>query len=88
MTVAEAQERIDALEFAEWMAFWSLEPFGDEWRQIARLCAATLQVWAKKGKTIREDAFMPCPPRRQTDEEIQAKLMGFFGFPQAARPPG
>lgn len=43
MTVREAQERISSHEFAEWMAYANLEPFGPEREdQRAGVVAATL----------------------------------------------
>lgn len=32
-------DRITPEQFVEWIAFYSLEPFGDEWRQAALIAA-------------------------------------------------
>jgi hypothetical protein len=62
MTVAEAQERVTAREFAEWQAFYRLDPFG-EYRadyRMGLLIAATLNLWKDKGdEPARPEDFMP-----------------------------
>ena len=51
MTVKEAQQRIDVDEFAHWLAFYSVSPFGDvraDWR-LGNLAAMVGNMFAKKG---------------------------------------
>ena len=60
MTVREMLSRMDSKEFAEWMAFYNLEPFGDEWRQAGMQCATTANCAAfRKGKAKQIEEFMP-----------------------------
>jgi hypothetical protein len=51
--------RIPAKTFLEWMAFWKLEPFGDQWRQNARICTVLQHINAGKGRKLNEEEFMP-----------------------------
>ena len=60
-------------QFDEWQAFDRIEPFGDEWRQIAKICQILAAV---NGTTMDEEAFMPIIKRPQTAEEIQAVMSG------------
>lgn len=62
MTVAEAQERVTASEFAEWQAFYRLDPFGEERAdyRMAILAALTTNLWLEKGdKPTRPEDFLP-----------------------------
>ncbi len=60
-----------------WLAFYRLEPFGDEWRRTARLAVT---VAASNGARVKEDAeelFLPTyDPSRpmQTEAEMIAEL--------------
>lgn len=74
-------ERFDALEIAEWMAFSQLEPFGDEWRQSAMQVAALFNCHASKGKSFREEQFMPLKTRyrEQDPAETKARFMLIAG---------
>lgn len=62
MTVAEAQDRVSAREFSEWMAYYRLEPFG-EFRADYRmgiLASITTNQWKEKGDTAaRPEDFLP-----------------------------
>jgi hypothetical protein len=62
MTVAEAQERVTAREFAEWQAYYSLDPFGEaraDYR-MGILAAVMSNLWLDKGETpTRPEDFLP-----------------------------
>ena len=60
-------------QFDEWRAFDRIEPFGDEWRQVAKICQILAAV---NGVTLDEESFMPLVKRPQTAEEIQAVMSG------------
>ena len=51
-TVEEAQDRIDAQQFAEWQAYYGLEPFGGERFDIAiaQLCAIVSSALGGHGR--------------------------------------
>lgn len=77
-TVREAQKRCSSREFAEWMAYYRLEPWG-EWRADYRngLALSTyLNTKLPKGKRVKPDDFMPNfgPPRRASAKELASKL--------------
>ena len=68
----------DAAELAEWEAFWTIRPFGDEWRQVARLATCMCTAWG--AKNLEEEMLMPShrkPP--QTREQMMAELHKVFG---------
>ncbi len=58
--------RIPAKTFVEWMAFWELEPFGDQWRQVARVCTVLQHLNAGKGRKMDEDEFIPGQKKKTT----------------------
>ena len=79
-SVAEAQSCIDSREFAEWMAFSQVHPFGDEradWR--SGLIAATVaNVFRGKQRAFRPEDFMPrFGPLRatKTAAQIESEIM-------------
>lgn len=66
-------ETVDAAELAEWEAYWTIEPWGDEWRQVARLATAICTAWG--AKNLKEEQLMPSHRRRnQTKVEMFAEL--------------
>lgn len=84
-TVGEAQGRCDAREFAEWTAYYRLEPFGceaDDYR-AALVCAVTANASrGKGGRSASPKDFMPRwgrPPEEQTPEQMLAVLRGLPG---------
>lgn len=59
-----------------WLAFWHLEPFGDEWRQAART-AVTVAGAMGKLEDEAEAMFMPnwnAEDHIQSDQEMVAVL--------------
>jgi hypothetical protein len=46
--------------FDEWLAFYHLEPFGEEWLQTSYLCSIVMNLLAKsKNDALELDAFVP-----------------------------
>ncbi len=75
---AELLESVDAAELAEWEAYWTIEPWGDEWRQAARLATALCTAWGAKG--LKEETLMPSHrKRRQTASEMFSELARLGG---------
>jgi len=73
-TVAELERTLTIHELAEWIAYWSIEPFGDEYRQTAQICNVIALV--NGNKRSRTEDFMPSArQRQQTPEEMTAQLM-------------
>jgi hypothetical protein len=59
MTVREMENRLSSQELAEWMAYWSIEPFGaarDDYR--AGLLAATVANCAGSKKALQPTDFI------------------------------
>ena len=74
MTHRQLLESCDAEELAEWESFWLIEPWGDEWRQTARLATALCTAWGSKN--LEEEMIMPSsrkPP--QTPAQMLGELM-------------
>lgn len=57
--VDEFLDELDPVEFAEWHAYYFVEPWGDEWRQVGRLGSVLhndmLHLRAANGEEIEED---------------------------------
>lgn len=69
----ELLETVDAAELAEWEAFDTICPFGDEWRQIARLGTVICTAWG--AKNLEEEMLMPSyRKRQQSPEQMLAEL--------------
>ena len=85
MTVRELLVRISSKELAEWMAFYKLEPFGEERADIrAAIVACTMaNLWRGKSQPAhRLEDFMPKfePPPQMDWQEIKDKLKGLMGL--------
>lgn len=75
MSVAQAQQQIDAREFAEWMAFDSIDPIGELRADMrsAQLLHAIVSMFAGKGKPPRATDYLLCDldrPERDIGPEI------------------
>ena len=84
MSVKRAQTEIDAAELREWMAYYSLEPWGQERGDLrAGIIAATMANLkrGKSSKAFTPKDFMPkydLPPRRkQTVDDVRNILRAF-----------
>lgn len=78
MTVAELGRRMTASEFAEWIAYSRVEPFGDRRAdQRAWLAVAAMGNIAGGGSTdLREVLPEFTPPA--TPDEVAAQVRAFF----------
>ena len=75
MTVRDLGERMDLAEYKRWLAFHRyVNPLGGEWRQAARITAAVLAPHCGRGRTPKEDDFMPIDRPPMTAEQIAAEL--------------
>ena len=60
----------------EWLAFYQLEPFGDEWMRTAVQMSQFYNAHRGKSQPVRKPAdFMPVEQRPQTPKEIHEMLM-------------
>jgi len=83
--VRELQERMDAVEFAEWQAYYRIQPFGDDWAQASTVAWMLYQVnRTSKSDNLSMDTFLPksfgiglTPDRTRvaTPVDVTAKLM-------------
>lgn len=71
--------------FAEWLAYWQLEPFG-EWRadlRSAHEIASNANLWRKKGSAPIDPMRLilfplgPRPYTQQSPQEIERRLRAF-----------
>jgi hypothetical protein len=82
MTVAELLSRMTAIEFAEWMAFYKLEPFGTDIDMLGHAITAstTYNVNRGKGRPLKPQDFMPdfekeAKPKTVEDMISQVKML-------------
>lgn len=65
----------------QWMAYWVVEPFGDEWARTGKLAAVVAASQGAKIEADFEERFLPSyRPRVQTEAEMLAELMKIPGF--------
>ena len=82
MSVKQARQEIDSAEFSEWMAYYQLEPFGEERADLrnAQLCCLYANSKTKKGKRYKLKDFMPRFEKESPEDRnkrIRATLMAF-----------
>ncbi len=80
-TVEELLLTMSAKELTDWMAFSTIEPFGDERSDLraATIVHAVISPHLKKGKklTLKDCTMNFEPKKKQTESEIQQLLKGF-----------
>lgn len=69
MSVRRAQQEIDAREFAEWIVYYDLEPWGDAWRRSAMLAMLLCR------KTSKLEDWMPKARWKVQPEQDQEDVM-------------
>ncbi len=75
MSVRECQRQIDAREFAEWLAFDSISPIGDERRDVmeGQVSFRIAQAFAAKGYRPKFIDFLPFAEKpKQTSADMLA----------------
>ena len=80
MTHKQLLASCDAEELCEWEAFWTIEPWGDQWRQTARLATALCTAWGSKN--LEEEMLMPSsrkPPQPKEQMLAELRKAGFGG---------
>jgi hypothetical protein len=79
------QRQMDSREFAEWMAYSRIEPIGDKRGdyQAALIASTTHNAVASAfgGKSVNMNEFVLTfgPPRKQTPEEMRARILFAIG---------
>ena len=92
MTVAELLDRMSSREFGEWMAFYEIEPFGEERADLRQAMTTSavhnsIQAQAKHPKWTKPEDFMvfseKAQPKSDTKpvapEVLKGKLLAFAG---------
>lgn len=77
--VEKWKRRVSLKQVQKWIAYYRVEPFGEDWARTAR---STLFILKALGAQVDErflEQFLPSydPTRPMTDEEIQAELTKF-----------
>lgn len=89
MSVARCQQEVSSAEFAMWMAYYQVEPFGEEradWRAAIMPVMFANAFKGQGGRTYQISDFMYSgkkPRRRQTAAQMEAVLRG-IGAAQVA----
>jgi hypothetical protein len=71
-----------------WLAFYRIQPWGDDWRRTARLAVSLAAANGAKVKEDAEEMFLPTfDPSRptQTEEEMLRELSKIPGFAEQLR---
>lgn len=75
LDVDEWAKRIPLRVLRGWMAYWVLEPFGDEWSRTGKLAAVMAEAQGHKLEPDFGDKFLPSYRAPvQTEEELKAQL--------------
>jgi len=89
-TVAELQQRMTACEFHEWIQYYQLEPFGDEWEQaaeigytVAEASGAYKRTDLKRFRSVFKPRFKSRKPK-QTPEQQASIFRAFANAHNAA----
>lgn len=85
--VEEWKKTITLRQIEKWLAYWKVEPFGDDWNRTAR---ATLFILKGLGCGVDAsfiEAFLPNydPNREMTEDEINAELTKFTSVMKASK---
>ena len=93
MTVAELLDRMSSREFSEWMAYYAIEPFGEERADLRQALTTSavhnsIQAQTKRPKWTKPEDFMPfkepAQPKMVTTDAappavLKDKLLAFAG---------
>lgn len=75
-TVHSLASRMTIGQLRTWMAYYRIEPFGQDWWRSARLAATVGAMWTGKYQEQVEETFMPTyrEARPQAEAEMIAEL--------------
>ncbi len=97
MSVRQAQREIDSAEFAEWMAYYQIEPFGEMVADIRHGLACALLANVNRDRKAQPTPYTPEDfiPWAQQDEALilhddpnqqaEAMISGLFGSTHVER---
>lgn len=71
---------MDAVEFARWQAVFRFEPWGDEQRMAAMICAAVRNSQRVKGRPFEISDWIVSEhdAKEMSDEQLEASFRMFF----------
>lgn len=73
--VEDWKRRITVRQLVKWQAFWTIEPFGDEWRRSGRAALTAAAGFGAKPQPEAEEKFLPSYREKpQSLEELRAEL--------------
>jgi len=87
VSVDELLDTTDSLELAEWIAYWQLEPFGDDWEQTATVCETI--AFAHGATKADRDIWRPTRKRgiqEQPPEQMAAEFAKIEAFLKSGKP--
>ena len=86
MSVKQAQREIDAREFAEWIAFFRLEPYGAEINDMQFASIKMMIAAAASGKKqkLSDHLLVKPPSKRQSREYMMSQFEAFKNAHNAA----
>lgn len=72
-------KRITLRQVEKWLAYWNVEPFGDDWHRTAKQTLFLLRVLGADVDASFLERFLPNydPHRPMTEDEITAELEKF-----------
>ncbi len=77
MGVKQMLREVDSREITEWMAFYMLEPFGQEWMQAGTIAAEVYRSFT--GKKRKPQDYLPVkPPEQEQDGNLMATIFRAF----------
>lgn len=75
------KRRLTVRQLKKWMAYWRVEPFGDDWRRTARGSLTTAAAFGGKPEPGAEEKFLPSyREREQSIDELRAELAKIPAF--------
>lgn len=75
MTVEQLEKNMTSRELSEWVAVDVYhQPITNSWAEAGTVAAAAVAPYAKKGKEIRPDDFIPKQRLPQTQAEMAKEL--------------
>lgn len=74
-------------QLRRWIAYYRIEPFGNEWKRSARAALIVAAAFGAKVDPESEEKFLPTydPMRVMTEDEIMAELMKIPGAKAQAK---
>jgi hypothetical protein len=79
--VEDWKSRITVRQLLQWQAYWTIEPFGDEWRRAGRAALTAATGFGAKVEAEAEERFLPSYREKpQTLEELRAELAKIPAF--------